>query len=88
MKTKAIASHGVNVALALGLGLITIMAVATIARVDITSSRSRRNSTEGDAASPAAADFICHAPAGNWCDLRDWSGMDHQRKPAQPPASN
>lgn len=22
-----------------------------------------------------APDFICHAPPGTWCDLRDWRGF-------------
>jgi hypothetical protein len=29
-----------------------------------------------------APDFICHAPPGGWCDLRDWSGLN--RAPARP----
>jgi hypothetical protein len=33
-----------------------------------------------------APDFICHAPPGAWCDLRDWSGLD--RPAARPNVSN
>ena len=76
MRAKAMRLPSSSLMLALGLSLATIIGCATLARA------------ESDAARGAAAPtgFVCHASPGDWCDLRDWSGMDHWTTPlAQAP---
>jgi hypothetical protein len=58
MSAKAIDTRRPVLALALGLSLATIVALAALARAD------------------HAANFVCQAKPGGWCDLRDWNGFD------------
>lgn len=39
----------------------------------------------GASAGAPAQQFVCHAALGDWCDLRDWGGIDrgHGYAPAQ-----
>jgi hypothetical protein len=67
-------------AIALALGLTIIGIGASLAHSEPGKASNR------PAIAYNAPDFICHAPPGAWCDLRDWSGLD--RVPSRPGVSN
>jgi hypothetical protein len=72
MSAKTIQSQGAGLILALGLGLATILGVASLARAQL-------NASQAPTAAAQMIDnnFVCHAHPGGWCDLRDWRGMDN-----------
>ncbi len=80
MRATAIRLPSSSLMLALGLSLAAIIGCATLARAESDVAR-------GAAVTAAApTGFVCHASPGDWCDLRDWSGMDHWTTPlAQAP---
>ena len=73
MRAKVIVRRrgATEIALAAGLGLATIIGLATMVRAETAS-----------APAPSVAGYTCEAPKGGWCDLRDWSGMDRWGAPA------
>ena len=76
MNAKSLSPGWQDLALALGLGLGLIIAAAGVVRADTTG---QPQTVTGQVASAPQipANFVCHAQPGGWCDLRDWSGMDH-----------
>jgi hypothetical protein len=74
MRAKAVPFSPPGFALALGLGLATIIGLATLAKAAESSSPQAKETTAG-------VGFVCQAAKGDWCDLRDWSGMDHWSAP-------
>ncbi|HEV8015545.1 MAG TPA: hypothetical protein VGP48_08415 [Stellaceae bacterium] len=73
-------------AIALALGLTIIGLAAGLAHSNPAQAPSRPTIAQILQPQVGAPDFICHAPPGAWCDLRDWSGLD--RAPAWPGAAN
>jgi hypothetical protein len=80
MSAKTIQSQGAGLILALGLGLATILGVASLARAEFKASPATTVAQMTD------DNFVCHAHPGGWCDLRDWSGMNHwsENSPGSP----
>lgn len=85
MSAKTIPSQWPGLALALGLGLATIIGVASLARADSVSSPAPQTAAQTASTPETPPNFVCRAQPGGWCDLRDWSGMD--RWTTAPPAS-
>ena len=75
-QAKAIRSPSPSLALALGLGLATVIGCVTLARAESDAAQTAPTTAN------APAGFVCHAAPGDWCDLRDWSGMDRWTTPA------
>jgi len=71
MSAKTIQSQGAGLILALGLGLATILGVASLARAEFNASPAPTAAAQID------NNFVCHAHPGGWCDLRDWRCMDN-----------
>ena len=71
------------IALALGLAIIGLGAGLTHSAPTTSSRPSIAQILQPQVGAP---DFICHAPPGGWCDLRDWRGLD--RAPSRPSVSN
>ena len=76
MNAKALSWRWQDLALALGLGLGLIIGAAGVVRAD---NAGQPQPVTGQVASAPQipTGFVCDAQPGGWCDLRDWSGMDH-----------
>jgi len=76
MNAKATPSPWPAIALALGLALGAVISTATLARADGAAVPVQPAAMQTAGAQQPGSGFVCHAQAGGWCDLRDWSGMD------------
>ena len=77
MKAKALPYRWQDLALALGLGLGLVIGAAGAVRAEGTASPAQPAAQQTASAAQVPAGFVCDAQPGSWCDLRDWSGMDH-----------
>lgn len=74
MHAKAIPfSWRANV-IALAMGLAIIGLGASLAHAD-SKAATPPVATQEARQQALAPDFVCHAPPGAWCDLRDWQGF-------------
>jgi len=76
MRASAISSGRSDIALAFGLGLGIILGTASLARADSAAPQTSPIAGQLADQSQARSQFTCNVPAGSWCDLRDWSGID------------
>ena len=73
MHAKAIPFSWRANAIALAMGLAIIGLGASLAHADGTATPPVATPQARQQA--LAPDFVCHAPPGAWCDLRDWRGF-------------